>query len=74
MIHRGPAFTQLALFGQLDASGSLSLVNHLGINLGNDPEAMLQKLEQGAYSDADIANDPNRVASDHDYATQVRDI
>jgi D-lactate dehydrogenase len=74
LIHRGPAFTQLALFAQLDASGSLNLVNHLGINLGNDPEAMLQRLEQGAYSEADIANDPNRVASDHDYATHVRDI
>lgn len=74
LIHRGPAFTQLALFARLDASGALSLVNHLGINLGNDPETMLERLERGAYSEADIANDPNRVASDHDYATHVRDI
>jgi D-lactate dehydrogenase (quinone) len=74
LIHRGPAFTQLALFAQLDEAGSLNLVNHLGINLGNDPEAMLEKLERGAFSEADIINDPNRLASDHDYATHVRDI
>jgi len=74
LIHRGPAFTQLALFAQLDEAGSLNLVNHLGINLGNDPEAMLEKLERGAFSETDIIDDPNRFASDHDYATHVRDI
>jgi len=74
LIHRGPAFTQLALFARLDESGSLHLVYHLGINLGNDPEAILEKLEKGAFADADVTNDPNRLASDHDYATHVRDI
>ncbi|MCA1455751.1 D-lactate dehydrogenase [Bradyrhizobium sp. BRP22] len=74
LIHRGPAFTQLALFARLDESGDVHLVNHLGINLGNDPEAMLERLENGAFTQADVANDPNRLASDHDYATHVRDI
>jgi D-lactate dehydrogenase (quinone) len=74
LIHRGPAFTQLALFASLDESGSLQLTNHLGINLGNDPEAMLEKLETGAFTEADVTNDPNCMASDHDYSIQVRDI
>jgi len=50
------------------------LINHLGINLGNDPEAMLEKLEKGAFTDADVTNDLSRLASDHDYSIHVRDI
>ena len=74
LIHRGPAFTQLALFARLDEAGNLHLVNHLGIALGNDPETILQRLEKGEFTSADIANDPSRVASDPDYAEHVRDI
>jgi D-lactate dehydrogenase len=74
LVHRGPAFTQLALFAQLDESGSLHLVNHLGISLGNEPETILENLENGAFTDADVTNDLNRRASDHDYSTHVRDI
>ena len=74
LIHRGPAFTQLTLFAQLDEASELHLVNHLGINLGNDPETMLDRLEKGSFTEADVANDPDRLASDHDYATHVRDI
>ncbi|MDI4235964.1 D-lactate dehydrogenase [Bradyrhizobium sp. Arg237L] len=74
LIHRGPAFTQLALFARMDEAGDVHLVNHLGINLGNDPEATLERLESGAFTEADVANDSNRLASDHDYATHVRDI
>lgn len=74
LIHRGPAFTQLALFARLDEAGRLHLVNHLGIALGNDPETILRRVENGEFTPADIANDPSRVASDHDYADHVRDI
>src|SRR5690606_30075205 len=38
LIRRGPAFTQLALYGRVNEDGSVSLVNHLGMELGNDPE------------------------------------
>jgi D-lactate dehydrogenase len=31
LVRRGPAFTQLALFAQVDVDGQLRLVNHLGI-------------------------------------------
>jgi D-lactate dehydrogenase len=74
LIHRGPAFTQLALFARLDDSGDLHLVNHLGIALGDDPETILDRVEKGAFTQADIVNDPSRAASDHDYADHVRDV
>lgn len=74
LIRRGPAFTQLALFARLDEAGSLHLVNHLGVALGNDPETILQRLDNGEFTPADIANDPSRAASDHDYADHVRDV
>jgi D-lactate dehydrogenase len=74
LIHRGPAFTQLALFASLDEAGNLHLVNHLGIRLGNDPETILETLEQGRFTDADVASDPARSASDHNYAQHVREV
>ncbi|MET4239736.1 D-lactate dehydrogenase [Bradyrhizobium sp. RT10b] len=74
LIHRGPAFTQLALFARLNGDGSLHLVNHLGINLGRDAETILENLEKGRFTEADVTNDPNKLASDHDYSIHVRDI
>jgi FAD/FMN-containing dehydrogenase len=50
LIHRGPAFTQLALFARLDEAGGLHLVNHLGIALGNDPETILRRVENGEFT------------------------
>ena len=74
LIHRGPAFTQLALFARLDENGDLHLVNHLGIRLGTDPETLLAKLEKGEFTQADVESNPSRFASDHDYANYVRDV
>jgi D-lactate dehydrogenase len=74
LIHRGPAYTQLALFARLDEDGNLHLVNHLGIRLGSSPEDILERLEKGAFKATDVENDPTRSASDHDYAKHVRDI
>jgi len=34
LVRRGPAYTELALYAQVDAQGQLALVNHLGIELG----------------------------------------
>jgi D-lactate dehydrogenase len=74
LIHRGPAFTQLTLFARLDEDGSLHLVNHLGIELGQDAEAILGNLEKRRFSQTDVRNDPGMSASDHDYSAHVRDI
>jgi len=74
LIHRGPAFTQMALYAQIDASGNVTLVNHLGIELGSDPEEMLGRLERGEFGEKDIQHDPERFCSDHGYQEHVREI
>jgi D-lactate dehydrogenase (quinone) len=74
LIHRGPAYTQMALFARIDEAGEVHLVNHLGVNLGNTPETMLDRLDRNAFTEADIEYPQDRVASDHDYAAHIRDI
>ncbi|WP_426052004.1 D-lactate dehydrogenase [Brevundimonas sp. SL161] len=74
LIQRGPAFTRLALFARIDESGDVELINHLGVALGNDAEDVLNRLERGEFTQADISHDPMEVASDHDYAQRVRHI
>lgn len=73
LVQRGPAYTEMALYAQIDAQGELQLINHLGINLGNTPEEILQRLERGKYRASDIVQGTQQ-ASDHEYATRVRDI
>lgn len=74
LLQRGPAFTQLALFGRVDADGRATLVNHLGIELGETPEAILGRLDRGEYGPENIRNDPGLLASDPDYSSLVRGI
>lgn len=72
LVRRGPAYTELAVFAQLDAQGQLHLVNHLGIELGDTPEKILSHLEQGTF--AHIDPKPEAKASDHEYQDYVRDV
>lgn len=44
LVRRGPAFTQFALFAKVGAGGRVSLINHLGVDLGDDPEEILDRL------------------------------
>ena len=74
LVRRGPAYTEMALYARLDETGDLVLVNHLGIDLGDTPEAILARLERGAYSRADISPSGDRRASDDRYATHVRQV
>jgi len=74
LIHRGPAYTQLALYAQIDQTGEIRLINHLGVSLGNDPLTILERLDRGDFTDADVEHDPKRAASDHDYKLRVREI
>ncbi|MBB3237040.1 D-lactate dehydrogenase [Phyllobacterium endophyticum] len=74
LIRRGPAFTQLALYAKIDASGELRLINNLGIMLGEAPEDILARLDEGRISDTDIMASSNLHASDHEYCNHVRDI
>lgn len=74
LIRRGPAFTQLALYARVAEDGSVSLVNNLGIELGNDPEEILARLDSGRYGEGDVWHDTGKLASDPDYSTLLRDI
>jgi D-lactate dehydrogenase (quinone) len=73
LIHRGPAYTELALFARIDETGQIHLINHLGVQLGSDPEEILDTLDRDAFTESDIEYDANRFASDHDYVQHVRD-
>ena len=73
LVKRGPAYTELSLFAQVDDRGRLSLVNHLGIDLGDTPEDILVNLDQQKYSDSDVKF-PQKHASDCEYQTRVRDV
>lgn len=72
LVHRGPAYTEMALFAAVDAAGTPRLVNHLGIELGGTPEEVLSRIENGTFAEADVRE--GGAASDHDYARHVRDV
>lgn len=72
LVRRGPAYTELALYARVRDDGMLELVNHLGISLGSTPEEILTRLEKGEYTEADVAHDTQRAASDPRYAEDVR--
>ncbi|MDE1150737.1 MAG: D-lactate dehydrogenase [Azospirillaceae bacterium] len=74
LIHRGPAYTEMTLFARVDEEGAVQLVNHLGIRLGDDAEAILGRLDRDDFTEGDIDYAGDRVASDHEYAAHVRDI
>ncbi|WP_292990300.1 D-lactate dehydrogenase [Pantoea sp.] len=73
LIKRGPAYSEMALFAQIDAQGRLKLVNHLGIDLGTSPEEILGRLDDDRWQPKDVQHD-GRHASDHEYADRVREV
>ncbi len=74
LVHRGPAYTEMAIYGRIDEDGKLVLVNHLGVELGDEPEAMLAKLEAGDYQPEDVHPAEDKACSCPDYQERVRDI
>tara|TARA_R110002167_G_scaffold115848_3_gene290452 strand:+ start:1604 stop:3295 length:1692 start_codon:yes stop_codon:yes gene_type:complete len=72
LVERGPAYTELALYAQVNDDGTLSLINELDIELGNTPEEILTNLQNKNYSLEDIKT-TNKLASDRDYANWVRE-
>lgn len=73
LVRRGPAYTELALFARMGPDGTVRLVNHLGVDLGNNPEEMLLRLEQHGYA-AESVGPEAAAASDSDYHRHVRDV
>ncbi|MCW2294157.1 D-lactate dehydrogenase [Pseudomonas sp. BIGb0408] len=74
LVRRGPAYTELALYAQVMEDGTLALINHLGIDLGNSPEEILTRLQRGDYSPFQVSNDGTGRASDGSYGDYVRDV
>ena len=74
LVRRGPAYTELALYAQVDEQGQLRLINHLGIELGHTPEDILTRLEKQQYQISDIHDDSTRQASDQRYAKDVTQV
>ncbi len=73
LVERGPSYTELSLYARITQAGELELVNHLGMQLGDTPEEILTRLQNGDFSATDIETD-NRKASDTDYARRVRNV
>ncbi|WP_170384655.1 D-lactate dehydrogenase [Ruegeria atlantica] len=72
LVERGPVYTELSLYAQINERGELELVNHLGIDLGDTPEAILASLDAGTFDRNPGAT--NKRASASDYAQIVRDV
>lgn len=73
LLRRGPAYTEYALYARLREDGQLCLVNDLGLELGDDAEEILGRLESGRFDDGPPAGNI-RAASDTDYDRRVRKI
>ena len=73
LVHRGPAYTELALYAKVNKKGELELVNELEINLGSNPEEILNNLQNENYNESDIIKS-DKLASDDKYSEIVRQV
>jgi D-lactate dehydrogenase (quinone) len=74
LVKRGPAYTEFALYAQVDKNGKLNLVNHLGIDgLGDTPEEILTSIQKGSIDCKKVLNNQS-IASDVEYIDWVRDV
>ncbi len=72
LVNRGPAYTELSLFAQLNDEGELELINHLDIDLGETPEEILNNLDSKNFNK--VVGSSNKLASDTEYEARVRDV
>jgi D-lactate dehydrogenase len=73
LVQRGPSYTEMALYARINKNGKLELVNELDINLGSNPEEILDNLQNQNYKKSDILN-TNKLGSDNKYSKIVRQI
>ncbi|MFO1211036.1 MAG: D-lactate dehydrogenase [Amaricoccus sp.] len=71
LIQRGPAYTEMSLYAEVREDGSVALINHLGLPLGNDPEEILARVERG---DLPPPAPTDAWGSDCEYVSHVRDV
>jgi D-lactate dehydrogenase len=73
LVKRGPAYTELALYGKVNQNNELELINELGIDLGSSEEEILNNVENRNFDESDIKQS-NKLASDNDYPNIIRQI
>jgi D-lactate dehydrogenase len=73
LVKRGPAFTELSIYAQVNEHGELILVNHLGIELGDCPESILTNLQRGDFVNKAVPHS-HKMASDKEYIARIRDV
>jgi D-lactate dehydrogenase len=83
LVKRGPSYTEFSLYAQIDKHGELILVNHLGIELGENPVEILKNLQTGnferkaSYTESEGGDDAclrPRMASDKEYIERIKDV
>ena len=73
LVKRGPAFTELSIYAQVNEHGELILVNHLGIDLGDSPESILTNLQEGDFAHKAVPHS-HKMASDNEYIERIKDV
>lgn len=73
LLQRGPAFTEKSLFARITDDGELELINHLGIELGETPEEMIENLSAGRYVTGSAPDWQGKIWAD-DYAAVIKDV
>lgn len=72
-VRKGPAYTEHAIYARVNEDQRVELVNHLGIELGDDPARVLDRLQRGDWDAADVTPPPPD-SLDTDYGGHVREI
>jgi D-lactate dehydrogenase len=73
LIKRGPAYTELSIYAQVNDKGELKLINDLGVELGSSPEEILTNLQEKNYTSNQVQF-PDKLASDNEYEKRLRAI
>ena len=75
LVKRGPAYTELSIYAQVNQHGELVLVNHLGIYLGDTADDIIRNLQQGNFNADHLEQGQGqRQASDHQYQGRIKDV
>lgn len=74
LVSRGPAYTEYALYAQVDEKGHIHLRNHLGLKFAGSPEELLAAVNAGEFADDGIEEDGRAASATVDYAEIVRNV
>jgi len=73
LVRRGPAYTEYALYARVDDAGRVRLHNELGAPLGDDPETILRRVQDGAFAGVTFDQAGSASAATR-YAVDVRQV